>query len=527
MKRLFKKIHLFLISFFLFYSTLTKAQPFELLYHPSFNSHPKVILNTPGGGFLLATNIRDSSGEFGILFTKFDHDFHIIVERTIDEPGVIEGVSAMVQDAAGNIYIAAEIGSQFTIIKTDSIFDLIWIHQFISMGHIGQALNIALSPGGNLYASGSITYFFSSQDTPNASIVMRLDTSGSIIWQRSYSYNHHSVWTRDLHAIDDDHLMLVYDRTTVSAGVLPYYIEELDSNGNTLHLNYYGFSNYIVNPHFYKADRIFFVVSLDYEKNYLIDYDRTSDTIYHYSRIELDTLRRISPVKIIPTADGGFAVAMNKSYNYIAESIGLYKLDSLLNVQWIRSYTFQDYIIPTDLTETASGFCIIGYSPGYFPDPNNVVIIRTDAEGHTFCNDSSYQFTQVGDTDSHVLSTIDNLNRTIQMQNITSAINTFNSTSTLDSVCTYFTPTDERAKNTLSVYPNPAGSILNVNFGESISKGALTINGPDGKCVFSKILSNSDDKTTLDVSTLSDGVYILTLNISDRRKMIRKFLVMK
>lgn len=74
----------------------------------------------------------------------------------------------------------------------------------------------------------------------------------------------------------------------------------------------------------------------------------------------------------------------------------------------------------------------------------------------------------------------------------------------------------------LKLYPNPAGEFLNVE-GEQISKVEIT--DISGRVVLSNVYSTSVTNTTIDISSLSGGMYFVTINTGDKiisREIIKK-----
>lgn len=63
----------------------------------------------------------------------------------------------------------------------------------------------------------------------------------------------------------------------------------------------------------------------------------------------------------------------------------------------------------------------------------------------------------------------------------------------------------------ISIYPNPVQDILKLNLGKS-NITSCTIFEPNGK----KVLQNSADKNTIDVSSLHSGLYILSVVTTDK-----------
>lgn len=87
-----------------------------------------------------------------------------------------------------------------------------------------------------------------------------------------------------------------------------------------------------------------------------------------------------------------------------------------------------------------------------------------------------------------------------------------------------------KAGQSISLYPNPAASIVNVEFvAEANEKTILAVKDIQGKTVITKDLgklSAGSQKSTVDISGLGNGIYIIELNAASRRT-VTKFVISK
>lgn len=95
------------------------------------------------------------------------------------------------------------------------------------------------------------------------------------------------------------------------------------------------------------------------------------------------------------------------------------------------------------------------------------------------------------------------------------AVNTFTSTLTLDLV-------EQLIKLNVLLYPNPASHIVNIKPNEGLVITAVNLYDISGK----KVNINLSDNSTLDVSNLSDGIYLLNI-FSDNGSVTKKLIVKK
>ncbi len=79
-------------------------------------------------------------------------------------------------------------------------------------------------------------------------------------------------------------------------------------------------------------------------------------------------------------------------------------------------------------------------------------------------------------------------------------------------------------KNNLNVFPNPTSGNLYLNFGKSFKNIAIDLSDFSGKRILTTSVNNTDS-STLNLSSLSKGIYILKLWVNDRfysEKIVKK-----
>jgi hypothetical protein len=81
---------------------------------------------------------------------------------------------------------------------------------------------------------------------------------------------------------------------------------------------------------------------------------------------------------------------------------------------------------------------------------------------------------------------------------------------------TFSTSTNELEENTITLTPNPASTIINIQGGEAYNR--VTIFDQSGKRVFQSDISRSG---TFDVSELQSGIYLVTLESNDKRHVVK------
>jgi hypothetical protein len=75
------------------------------------------------------------------------------------------------------------------------------------------------------------------------------------------------------------------------------------------------------------------------------------------------------------------------------------------------------------------------------------------------------------------------------------------------------------ANEKISIYPNPASTILNIKLIDNSSIDHLTISDLSGK----KIIEQKSNQTFINVEGLAQGIYVLEV-VSDGNKNVSKFV---
>jgi hypothetical protein len=85
--------------------------------------------------------------------------------------------------------------------------------------------------------------------------------------------------------------------------------------------------------------------------------------------------------------------------------------------------------------------------------------------------------------------------------------------------------TDDFDAEGISVYPNPASNVFNVDFGPNIGRfDSLELFDISGRLVAKQAISNQLEQTQLDVNAFSSGVYLLKVS-SNREQLTTKVII--
>ncbi|MBK9045440.1 MAG: T9SS type A sorting domain-containing protein [Bacteroidetes bacterium] len=389
--------------------------------------------------FILESKKADSvtfihAGEAGIgndftpCLLKTDTSGNIIWAKIYNSNPVIESIRSMEVASDGSIYVSGVSRSVINttalhydgvVFKLNSMGAVQWSKRYANMGLDIYLYRIKQALDGNLILSGSRNF------KPH---LMKIDTSGNILWEKIYSAGFHGN-AHDVFCTTDNGFALVGEVTDTTMGWL----------GQT--------------SIFIKTDSI---GDLEWAKY-------------------MGGFGNVSASKIIGTTDKGYAIAGRRIYgsDYV---LNLIKTDSLGN----------------------TGGCL---------DANTNVTI-------TNYNDSVMNFAL---TDSSISAT------TVPY------FSNFPLIGTEVDICNFQGDAENDLSSEISIYPNPANEIititgLNTN---SNKRQVIKLNDMTGRTIIIQPLNTDNEKQEINISCLSSGSYILSiesdgLNIQNKKVMITK-----
>lgn len=203
----------------------------------------------------------------------------------------------------------------------------------------------------------------------------------------------------------------------------------------------------------------------------------------------------------------------------------LLKLDNNGSVQWCRTYGTVWPDVPTSISQTAdNGFIMAGetYSYGTDPDSLKMYVVRTDSMGNTSCNSSAWPLTQLNDTvASEVPLAIDTLAPQQTSIGWASNYRVFTTTSICGPTQVMEVHDDQVA---ITAHPNPfQGNLVVVIPAGTKSSVVLRVLDLFGRVVFtdSGVSAREGIERTVDLSNLSNGIYFLEALMDQRTTSIR------
>lgn len=132
-----------------------------------------VALDSSGNPHIVGYSYFSAQETYYLVLAKYDTSGNIQWQRRLGTE--FNTGSGIAIDSSGNIFVTAESNGRIFVAKYNSSGTIQWqIKSTVS----AEGRNITVDSSGNIYVLGK-------QNNPGVAIVIKMDTNGSILWQRS------------------------------------------------------------------------------------------------------------------------------------------------------------------------------------------------------------------------------------------------------------------------------------------------------------------------------------------------------
>jgi len=292
---------------------------------------------TPDGDYILV-----GSGVYGQVshdawILKINDLGKVLWQKRYDFADAVAEQITSVQVTSDGGYIMAGTfrvsitGDNFWVLRLDSSGNILWQKSYVGAGYESRAFIQATSDGGYVMSgnSGSLSDGYEA-------IVIRLDSSGNILWQKSYSGFALPTYHYEIHQTSDDGYILAGDTTSFGAASSDLLLLKLDSAGDILWQKIYGGTRF------------------EYESS------------------------------VQQTADGGYILTgITSSFGAGIHSLWLLKLDSAGDIQWQKTYggTGQE-LHPSILQTIDGGYILVGDTTSFGAGSRDLLLLKLDSNGN-------------------------------------------------------------------------------------------------------------------------------------------------
>ena len=489
-----------IIVFLLVIGIISSAQSqvsFQKLYEGGFGD----ILPLPDSGFIFSGSILMAGGgnSMGYIFRTNQHG-DTVWTRTLDTFESFHIGTVRPVTGGGFILSGNYGGSSYDLfmIKTDSTGIPIWSRTYgtgsdeISAGAIPAIDNGYLLTGSSSIGFGTL-------------YLVRTDENGNEVCHKHYGAGG-SFYPSAIHQLADSSI-LIAGYTDMSVNVDPFLMKT-DTAGNLIWAKRYNGGSYEDVTYGQPTSDGGYIMAGEicaaYCDVYLLKTDANGDV--EWSKKYGGTLDDWA-WSVCQAADDGYAMA-GGTENFGAQGPDFYmvKTDSFGNEEWSDrsggANNDNGYIIKKT---NDHGFITMGLSQS-FGSTSGMYVVKTDSSGFSGCNS-----TVPATITTTVNTSAFNLGFTITSYSVVDTFSCVTGSAGTDSLlCLFFTgvsiPEDEKS---LLIYPNPASSILNIQF-QSLQKVAVEIINSIGQIVF--IGKTDDEQMIVDVNAFEPGIYFIRIN---------------
>lgn len=457
-------------------------------------------------------------------------------------------------------YITVGYDSNYKIqlTKWSSAFDPIWFYKFIDTHIINIEPRVVESNDGNYYFMGS------SSENSGSTLIVKFSNSGSILWQKIYYAVGGNLNSYALsRAVGND------DGFVFGGGqcILTNYVIKCDENGNIEWQKqyYYPLSTGVIVCNSIIADGDNYVVASGYNINSLLTFKLNSEGIVVAEKAYTYATMQIIPTKIIkPAGSNSYAILGNYNNSNDNKTQFVAFLNSDLTLNRFNELTVSEYTQFTlwDFAAINNGanFIAVGsiynnsvfYSAMLNLQNNGNLVWKTLTQGNTATSNKNVELRSIVPIDNNytvsighgynegafaaiidengngfcnnVTFNITNVSRTLNLQSSTinpivaTAVSATVNYSTNTDVSTTRTlycgelPTDieesSNIDNPVIVFPNPAQKNINI-VNTSQGKSTVKIFSYDGKLVYQ---SDFELQKNIPVNEWPEGLYFIEIN---------------
>ena len=522
-------IHPLLVTMTLLLSASTSAQPFfnKAFSYEGYMGNLEPV--TGPEGFLICSNVRFGLGDIdGFQFTRFDSLGSVLYTKSFSTgslTNVMQGASLarMLSDGSFTFLFGNRIYSGYKwslrIFNTTPIGIINWNkkleyvnpdYSIYLTGAMEQAFEEC--PDGGCLITGLRKYPSSSITDTIAPMIVKLDSTGNVLWNKTYDLGVKFGWHIISHVDTAGKLLFGFhaDPTWMIASE-NCILTRINSNGNTLWSKRVdGFEGRFTGSTLRNGNYV--VSAMDSASIYLLAMDTAGVPLWG-KRYALTFPLWTWGAKIIPTLDHGYILTALKPDDNGNADVFYFKVDSLGTTQWQRSYGNNNSEGLIDFVQnTDSTFTMLTHTQMITNWSVHNYLSRLDSTGLNNCISPSdgLLFEEM-----FTFSMIDVVLDEFASPMISQPLYIIES-SVLDPVMvdTCLFPDvvgieDLDQQDDVLIYPNPTSGIVSVRVNATIEGSMLNIFDLLGREVISTRLSSTE--TIIDLGTLPSGAYLYQL----------------
>jgi hypothetical protein len=289
------------------------------------------------GGFIVAGSYEDIDYDLRYaMILKLDADGNLVWRRIYSVGGLNSRVESAKQTKDGGIILLGVAYSEFspeldiTVTKLNTAGDIVWSKIFEEFDDDYPSAILQTEDGGYIVAANSLSYPSEERD----GLLLRLDPSGEILWQKRYS-DGADEWVYDVQQTKDLGFILAGWTKAYGAGETDCWILKILQNGG-------------------------------------IEWQRA------FGGSRLDAIH-----SVVQTGDDGYIVAGVTTSFGAGSSDGLIaKLNPMGEIEWQKTYGGADQDVLNDIMVTSEGgFITAGYTTSFGKGEEDAFVLYLDSNG--------------------------------------------------------------------------------------------------------------------------------------------------
>lgn len=325
---------------FLFYPLSAFAGTWAVKMGGEFGDEAKSVLETSDGGFVIGGSSQTSRPDLDSIdywIFKLDANGDMVWQKSYDDSQSADLLKSLQETsdkgfvAAGQARTAADF--DILILKLDSSGDIMWQKTYDESESDDTVDSVQETSDGGFIVCGATQSF---GDMPSGAWIFKLDENGEVVWQKTYggkSLNASSI----LETVDGDFIVTGSVKREAENAGRDYLVMKLDNRG---------------------------------------------DVIWQYAYDSGHQSKWANAVK--ETSDGGFIVAGKIDLlNENGTDASLFKLDSMGNLIWQKTYGDYGFDLFSDLQITSDGKIIVTGRTGAMKNNQGMSwILKLDGSGN-------------------------------------------------------------------------------------------------------------------------------------------------
>lgn len=397
------------------------------------------------------------------------------------------------------------------LIKINKNGNIQWAKQYGNMKHIAKGVSSIATLNG-YFVSGSIKDTVSQN---NFVFILKTNFSGTLLWYKLYSISNKQEDINCFIKTYDGGLLLAGSDWQNAANGNTFLLKT-DSLGNLSWANIYGL------PH--GSEPLSAIETIDHSivitgrvpRNGGSDWDthlmKFSETgIYKWGK-RIGGIKPDEGYSVHQTTDNGFIICDepedSTSVSSTTSQTGLIKTDSTGVVQWAKIIRHTSKgTFPFGSVQNKDKSLTIAGMDGSYGDTARITLTRTDSLYSSVCQETTITLpsSSLSVTNTAVGSVITlNGELTFSVSDSTLQIPYSN-------LCSDVSIKEYKANDQILLYPNPASNQLYIET-NTVDKLNVDLYDVNGRHMFSK---NVSDKSNIDVTSLNEGIYTLTIKTAD------------